>query len=48
MPSRKYWMLAGVVVALSSQSVDAGAPLKGIDCKLGKNKGGGCVARTKG
>ncbi len=48
MSSSRFLILAAFVYALNPQGAFAGAPLKGIDCKLGKNKGGGCVARTTG
>ena len=48
MSSNKFMILAAIVYGLSLQGAFAGAPLKGIDCKLGKNKPNGCVARTAG
>ena len=44
---RRFWMLAlaGLLFAVCGEAAWAGAPLKGIDVKLGKNPGGGCASR---
>ena len=46
MRSKRILILTGILYVLSLHGAFAGVPLKGVDCKLGKNPSGGCAKRT--